>query len=108
MSNNGMAKAMGPIGTILGAAAGIALAPVSGGTSLALTAGSLGAGLGGTIGGVVGGSMIKAPKLPDIAPTIPMPDQSMIGQAQQQSIADQLNRRGRASTILSQSDSNSL
>ena len=101
-------KALGPVGSILGAVAGYALAPVTGGGSLALSAAALGAGLGGTAGAALGTALTKAPPTPPVPPPTLMPDQGQIAQASQASLTDQLARRGRASTIMTGPTSGTL
>lgn len=82
------------IGTLLGAAIG-------GGTTFG-TGTAAGAALGASIGGAAGGGIEAAtyrPKLP-IPAVVPMPDQSQIDKAKQDSLMSQFARRGRASTVL--------
>jgi hypothetical protein len=97
---SGMSNNLGPIGTVLGAVAGY----FTGGTSYALSAGSM---IGGAAGSVAGNALAKPPPMPEIPKPITMPDQSMIDQARQKSIAETMQRRGRASTILTDSASQS-
>lgn len=104
---SGASSALGPIGTVVGAVVGYALSPYTFGASAAAAAG-LGATAGGAVGAAAGALTAKGPKLPALPTVLPMPDQSQIAQAQQQSVADQLARRGRASTILTPTNQNKL
>jgi hypothetical protein len=47
-----------------------------------------------------GVSALAAPKAPGLKGPVAMPDQNAIDQARRRSLADQMMRRGRASTIL--------
>ena len=90
MSNLGSQK-----GSAIGTVLGLAAAYFTDGASLAA-----GAGIGGAVGGGAGALLQKPPALPVIPATVAQPDRSQIDQATQLSIASQLGRRGRASTIL--------
>jgi hypothetical protein len=97
-----MSKSMGPIGTIIGAIATI----YSGGSAAAVMAASA---AGGAAGQLAGNALAKAAPLPPTPNILSMPDLSQVQATQQQSIAAQLGRAGRASTILTPTaDSNKL
>ncbi len=71
--------------------------------------GALGTAVGGAAGGLAGSllagsqkpTQVQAPALPT-QPLMPSPDSAAVAQQQQKSIAEQIARRGRASTILTQ------
>jgi hypothetical protein len=59
----------------------------------------------GAIGGtILGGAMNKPPPAIQAPPVMPTPDDEAVKRARRRSLAAQLGRRGRQSTILSQGD----
>lgn len=80
MGGNAGAKILPVIGTVVGSYFGYPAA-------------------GAALGGLAGAAVERPTKLP-VPPVVPMPDQSMIDKAKQDSLMSQFARRGRASTVL--------
>jgi hypothetical protein len=93
---SGMGNTLSPIMTVLGAAAGTMLMP------------GVGTMAGASLGGMAGSLLAGPPKMPSVPSPIAMPDQQMIEQQKQKSIAEAMQRRGRASTILNTPDQQKL
>jgi len=56
----------------------------------------------------MGGEKAPAIAAPAVAPPVPMPDPKAQGQAKRRSIAEQMRRQGRASTILTDTSNDTL
>jgi outer membrane lipoprotein SlyB len=96
---SGMTRDLGPIGTVIGLAAGTYLSAGTG-TAAMLAAGAQGAAAGAALGTAGGMLLNKVPKPPAIPAQLSQPDPNQIMRQQQQQIALQMSRGGRASTIL--------
>jgi phage tail tape-measure protein len=89
MSNS---KVLPVLGTVVGAAAGSVVPGI--GTAA-------GAAIGGALGAGTQAALAKGPPAPPgLPPQVTMPDQTLIDQAKRKSIAELIQQRGRASTIL--------
>lgn len=82
---------------------GLLAAPFTGGASLALTAGLAGAGLASSLLKKKSGSPQAAP-----APVMPIADDEAVKRARRRSVASQMQRGGRTSTMLTDSDNSTL